>query len=70
VTAELSDCPRCGEWRDAPMADCAACGYVPHVRPCGDPLGLCIYAGPHDGPHKVASDKVAKAVERLVESCQ
>ena len=23
-------------------------------RPCGDPLGACLYAGPHEGPHKVA----------------
>jgi hypothetical protein len=21
-----SDCPSCGEWRDSPAADCAACG--------------------------------------------
>ena len=48
-----SDCPKCGEWRDAPEADCAGCGYIP-ARPCGDPSGRCVYAGPHDGPHKVA----------------
>lgn len=23
-----SHCPRCGEWRDSPTADCAACGYT------------------------------------------
>ena len=28
-------------------------------RPCGDPLRLCVYSKPHDGPHKVADiDKV------------
>lgn len=31
--AEHSDtrsaCPRCGEWRDSPTSDCAACGFVP-----------------------------------------
>jgi hypothetical protein len=27
-----SDCPKCGEWRDYPTADCAACGFQP-----GDP---------------------------------
>lgn len=24
------DCPVCGDWRDAPDASCAACGYFPH----------------------------------------
>lgn len=24
-------------------------------RPCGDPLGLCLYIGPHEGYHKVAN---------------
>jgi hypothetical protein len=50
--SDLSDCPQCGEWRDGPRADCANCGYSP--RPCGDPLGLCLYNGPHEGDHLVA----------------
>jgi hypothetical protein len=29
-----SDCPRCGEWRDSPIADCGSCGYDGVCR-CG-----------------------------------
>jgi hypothetical protein len=47
---DRSNCPICGDWRDSPTADCANCGWA--IRPCGDALGLCIYAGRHDGPHK------------------
>ena len=30
LTTDPSDCPICGEWRDAPDADCANCGYHVH----------------------------------------
>jgi hypothetical protein len=29
LTTDPSDCPRCGEWRDNPTADCANCGLDP-----------------------------------------
>ena len=50
--SDPSGCPICGDWRDYPTADCANCGWA--IRPCGDALGLCVYAGPHEGPHKIA----------------
>lgn len=34
---DLSDCPKCGEWRDGPDADCAACGYDPSAPPVENP---------------------------------
>ena len=52
-TRDPSDCPKCGEWRDASWIDCANCGFTPHYCPCGDPRGACIYIRPHEGDHKV-----------------
>ena len=71
------DCPWCGEWRDSPTGDCANCGYKP--RPCGDQIGICVYAGPHDGPHRFGkpvrdhldaarADTAALDVERLAKA--
>jgi hypothetical protein len=52
-STDPDDCPQCGEQRDAPWADCAACGFI-QPSPCGDLSGRCLYRGEHDGPHKVA----------------
>ena len=56
VKPDVSDCPKCGEWRDAPDVDCANCGFAPKYNGCGDPLGACMVNRPHDGDHKVPPD--------------
>ena len=64
-----SHCPRCGEWRDSPTADCAACGYAPTPAEDERPIHAPSCAGfdAPDGPCAVTgwatpADEIARLV--------